>query len=139
MWPYRGNQDSVDTIPGRRLRRLLLADAEAKDGDGSRPRAAERFQVYPAKARRREADTIAEQYRQYIHQDLVDEAPLQALAGHVSAEDLQVLSARSVQCRGDRFSDVTGEVGDIRVRRVWRSMGEDECGPGKGVAFAARC
>ena len=83
--------------------------------------------------RRREADAVAEQHRQYIHQDLVDEPPPQALAGHVGAEDLQVLAARSVQRRGDRFPDVTGEVRDLRVRRVRRPMGEDEHGSGEGV------
>ncbi len=36
------------------------------------------------------------------HQGLVDEPPLQALAGHVGAEDLQVLAARSLQCRGEK-------------------------------------
>ena len=30
-----------------------------------------------------------------------------------------------LQCRDDRFPDVTGEVGDIRVRRVRRPMGEE--------------
>jgi hypothetical protein len=72
----------------------LLADAEPEDGDGARQRAADRFQVYPGKARGREADAVAEQHRQYIHQDLVDEPPPQALAGHVGPEDLQVLAAR---------------------------------------------
>src|SRR6266487_4674468 len=51
----------------------LLADAEPEDGDGARPCAADRFQVYPGEARGREADAVAEQHRQYIHQDLVDE------------------------------------------------------------------
>ena len=50
----------------------------------------------------------------------------QALAGHVGAEDLQVLAARGVQCRGDRFPDVTGEDRDIRVRRLRRPVGEEE-------------
>src|SRR5260370_665357 len=80
----------------------LLADAEPEDGGGARPRAADRFQVYPGEARGREGDAVAEQHRQYIHQDLVDEPPLQALAGHVGAEDLQGLAARSVPCRGER-------------------------------------
>jgi hypothetical protein len=84
----------------------LLADAEAEEGRVARPRAAERFQVCPRKARGREADAVAEQHRQHIHQDLVDEPPLQALAGHVGAEDFEVLAARSVQCGGDRFPDV---------------------------------
>ena len=43
--------------------------------------AADRFQVDPGEARRREADAVAEQHRQYVHQDLVDKAPLQALGG----------------------------------------------------------
>src|SRR6266702_970922 len=98
----------------------LLADAEPEDSDGARPRAADRFQVYPGEARGREADAVAEQYRQYIHQDLVDEPSPQALAGHVGAEDLQVLAARSVQCRGDGFPDVTSEERDLWVRRVRR-------------------
>jgi hypothetical protein len=81
----------------------LHADAEPEDGDGARPRAADRFQVYPGQARGQEADAVAEQHRQYIYQDLVHEPPPQALAGHVGAEDLQVLAARGAQCRGDRF------------------------------------
>src|SRR6266571_755624 len=85
----------------------LLADAEPEDGDGARPRAADRFQVYPGEARGREADAVAEQHRQYIHQDLVDEPPPQALAGHVGAEDLQVLPASGAARRGDRFPDVS--------------------------------
>src|SRR5258707_7393942 len=91
-----------------------------------------------ARPRRREGDAVAEQHRQYIHQDLVDEPRLQALAGHVGAEDLQVLAARSVPCRGDRFPDVTGEVRGCRVRRLRRPMGEDEKGSGEGVVDAAR-
>src|SRR5690242_13716981 len=75
----------------------LLADAEPEDGDGARLRAADRFQVDPGWARGREADAVAEQHRKYVHQDLVDETPPQALAGHVGAEDLQVLAACSVQ------------------------------------------
>src|SRR5438132_9006869 len=108
----------------------LLADAEPEDGDGARPRAADRLQVYPAEAWGREADAVAEQHRQYIHQDLVDEPPPQALAGHVGAEDLQVLAARGVQCRGDRIPDVTGEDRDLRVRRLQRVR--TNMGPEKG-------
>jgi len=49
----------------RAVRRLLLADAEAKDGDGSMPCAVERFQVDRRKTRRREEpDAVAEQHRQ---------------------------------------------------------------------------
>src|SRR5215471_9712086 len=96
----------------------LLADAEAKDGDGSVLRAAERLQVDPPQTRGREPGAVAEQHRQDIHLDLVHEPPLQALTGHVGAEDLQVLAARSLQCRADRFPDVTGEVRDTRLRRV---------------------
>ena len=88
--------------------------------------------------RGREADAVAEQHRQYVHQDLVDEPPLQALTGDVGAEDLQVLAARSVQCGGDRFPDVTGEDRDVRVRRLQRPMGEEEHGSGEGVVDAAR-
>ena len=131
--------------PGTRvIRRLavgpvgLLADAEAEEGRVARPRAAERFQVCPRKARGREADAVAEQHRQHIHQDLVDEPPLQALAGHVGAEDFEVLAARSVQCGGDRFPDVAGEDRDLRVRRLQRSMGEEEHRSGEGVVVAAR-
>jgi hypothetical protein len=39
----------------------LPADAEAEEGRVARPRAAERFQVCPRKARGREADAVAEQ------------------------------------------------------------------------------
>src|SRR5215467_14171342 len=51
-----------------KLRRVsrLLADAGPEDGDGARPRAADRFQVYPREARGQEADAVAEQHRQYI-------------------------------------------------------------------------
>ena len=66
------------------------AERGTGDGDRARPRAADRFQGYPPEARRREADAVAEQHRQHVHQDLVDESPLQALAGHVSTEDFQV-------------------------------------------------
>src|SRR4051794_28873282 len=116
----------------------LLADAEAEDGGVARPRAADWFQVCPRKARGREADAVAEQNRQYIHQDLVDEPPLQALAGHVGAEDFEVLAAGSVHCRGDRFADVAGEDRDVRVRRLQRPMSEEEHGSGEGVVDAAR-
>jgi hypothetical protein len=93
-----------------------LRTRKRKDGDGSRPRAAERFQVCPRETRGGvEPDAVAEQHRQYIHQDLVDEPPPQALAGHVSTEDFEVPLARSVQCRGDRFPDVTGEERDRQV------------------------
>ena len=107
----------------------LLADAEPEDGDGSRPCAVERFQVYPGEARgREEANAVAEQDRQDIYQDLVHESPPQALTGHVSTDDFEVLAACGVQCRGDRFPDVTGEERDRRVRRVRRLVGEDELG-----------
>ena len=81
---------------------------------------------------RLEADAVAEQHRHHIHQDLVDEPPPQALAGHVGAEDLQVLPARGVQCRGDRFPDITGEERDLRIRRVRWLVGQDEEVSGKG-------
>src|SRR5881275_3791686 len=118
----------------------LLADAEPEDGDGARRRAADGFQVYPGEAWGREADPVAEQHRQYIHQDLVDEPPPQALAGDVGAEDLQVLAARGAARRGDRFPDVTGEEHLRRVRRLRRPMGEDEhgSGPSPAVFFAAK-
>ena len=117
----------------------LPADAEAKDVDGSMPRAVERFQVYRPQTRGGvEPDAVAEQNRQDVHQDLVHEPPLQALTGHVGTEDFEVLPACGVQCLGDRFPDVTAEVRDLRVRRVRRPMGEDEEGPVKGVAFIAR-
>ena len=107
----------------------LLADAEPKDGDGSRPCAVERFQVDPGEARGREkANAVAEQDRQDIHQDLVHEPPPQALTRHVSTDDFEVLAACGVQCRGNRFPDVTGEERDRRVRRVRRLVGEDELG-----------
>jgi hypothetical protein len=104
------------------------------------PRAVERFQVYPRETRGGvEPDAVAEQHRQDVYQDLVHESPLQALAGHVSAEDFEVLPSRGVQRRGDRFPDVTGEVRDLRGRRVRRLVGEDERGSGEGVAFVALC
>jgi hypothetical protein len=68
------------------------------------PRAFERFQVYSRETRGGvEPGAVAEQHWQDIHQDLVHESPLQALPGHVSTEDFEVLPARGVQCRGDRF------------------------------------
>src|SRR5262249_19303130 len=67
-------------------RRTYLADVEPEDGDSSRPRAADRFQVYPREARGGEPDAVAEQHGQDVYQDLVDEPALQALAGHVSAK-----------------------------------------------------
>src|SRR6476469_1326671 len=94
----------------RRRRPGLLADAEPKDGDGSRPRAVERFQVAPVEARgREESNAVAEQDRQDVHQDLVHEPSPQALAGHVGTEDFEVLAARGVQRGGDGFPDITGE------------------------------
>jgi hypothetical protein len=80
--------------PGHATQRLL-ADAEPEDGDVARPSGADWHQVDPGKARRREADAVSEQYRQYVHQNLVHEAPLQALGGDVGAEDLQALAARA--------------------------------------------
>ena len=116
-----------------RRSRELLADAEPEDGDATRLRAADRFQVYPGEARGGvEPDAVAEQHRQDVYQDLVDESPLQALAGHVSAEDFEVLAARRVQCRGDRFPDVTGEVRDIRGRRSGGLWVRTNVGPEKG-------
>jgi hypothetical protein len=41
-------------------------------------------------------DAVAELHRQYVHQDLVDEPPPQALACHVGTEDFKVLAARGV-------------------------------------------
>jgi hypothetical protein len=81
-----------------RRSRELLADAEPEDGGGARLRAADRFHVYPGEAGgKEEADAVAEQHRQYIDQDLVDQSPLQALTGDVGAEDLEVLAACSLQ------------------------------------------
>src|ERR1700745_51318 len=74
----------------RRRRPGLLADAEPKDGDGSRPRAVERFEGDPAGAGgREEAKAAAEQHRQDISQDLVHQPPPQALTGYVSTEDFE--------------------------------------------------
>jgi hypothetical protein len=42
----------------------------------------------------KEANAVAEQDRQDIHQDLVHESPPQALTGDVSAEDFEVPAAR---------------------------------------------
>ena len=75
-----------------------------------------------------EANAVAEQHRQDVHQDLVDEPAPQALTRHVGAEDLKVLAARGAARRGDGFPDVTGEERDRRVRRVRRLMGKDELG-----------
>ena len=116
----------------RRGKPGLLADAEPEDGGVTRPRAADRLQIHPGESRRRERDAIAEQHRQHIHQDLVDEPPSQALARHTGAEDLQVLAARSVQCGGNRFPDVTAEDRDIRVRWLRRPVREEEERPEKG-------
>ena len=38
-----------------------------------------------------EANAVAEQHRQYIDQDLVDESALEALGRNVGAQDLQLL------------------------------------------------
>jgi len=40
-------------------------------------------------------NAVAEQHRQYVDQNLVDEPPPQALAGHVGAEDFDALAART--------------------------------------------
>jgi hypothetical protein len=98
--------------------RELLEDAEPQGADAARLRAADWFQVYPGEARGREAGAVAEQHRQDVHLNLVDQPPLQALAGDVGAEDLQVPAACGLQCGGDCFPDVTGEVRDIGVRGV---------------------
>ena len=77
------------------------------------PGAVERFQVYPRVTRGGvKPDAVPEQHWHGVHQDLADETSLQALTGHVGTEDFEVFPARGVQCRGDRFPDVTGEVGD---------------------------
>lgn len=91
--PVGGHRDPALRQSGRNA-----AGAEAEDGGVTRPRAAERLQLCPGDGRGREADAVAEQQRQHVHQDLVDEAPLQALAGHIGTEDLEVLAARGVQC-----------------------------------------
>ena len=49
---------------------------------------------------------------------------------------LQVLAARGVQRGRDRIRDVTGEVRDVRVRRVRRTMGENEHGSRERVLRA---
>src|SRR5207248_1550096 len=104
---------------------ILLADAEPKERDGSRPCALERFQVDPGESRGREkANAVTEQNRQDIHQDLVHEPSSQALTGHVSTDDFEVLAARGMQRGGDGFPDITGEERDPRVRRLRRFVGE---------------
>ena len=80
------------------------ARAEAQDCHGARPSAAERFQVDLGQARCREEDAVAEQHRQHVDQDLVDEPPPQALAGHVGTEDLQILGAGGPARRRDRLA-----------------------------------
>src|SRR5262245_4041339 len=117
----------------------LPADAEPEERDGARLRVADRFEVDPGQARGREVDAVAEQHRKYVHQDLVDETPLQALAGHVGAQDLQVLAARCVERRGHRFPEVTSEERDPRIRWVRRLVGKDEHGTGQGVLLVPRC
>src|SRR5436305_1153076 len=105
----------------------LLADAEPKDGDCSRPCALERLQVDPGEARGREkASAVAEQDRQDIHQDLVHEPSPQALTGHVSTDDFKVLATRGVQRGGNGFPDITGEERDPRIRRVRWFVSEDK-------------
>jgi hypothetical protein len=115
-----------------------LRTRNREDGDGARPRRADRFQIDPGEVRRREADAVAEQHRQYVHQDLVDKAPLQALGGDVATEDLKALAARGAARRRDRLPDVAGEVRDARIRWLRWPMGEHEHGSGKGVVDAAR-
>jgi hypothetical protein len=97
-----------------------VSNAEPKDGDGARPRGTERLQVNPSDAGGREANAVTEQHRQDIHQNLVGEPPPQALTGHVSTEDLQVLAARGAARRVDGFPDVASEERDRGVRRVRR-------------------
>jgi hypothetical protein len=53
-----------------------------------------------------------------VHQDLVNEAVLQALAGNVSAENLEVLAVCGFPGRGNGRFDVTREEGDCRALRV---------------------
>ena len=99
----------MERTPGRGITPMTACGREAKDGDGSRLRAAERFQVCPLDTRGGvEPDAVPEQHRHDVHQDLVHEPAPQALTGHVGTEDFEVLPARSVQCRGDRFPDVPG-------------------------------
>ena len=50
--------------------------------------------------RRGERDAVAEQHRQHVDQDLVDEPALQALPGDVRTEDLQVLAVCGEERRG---------------------------------------
>jgi hypothetical protein len=56
-----------------------------------------------------EPDAVPEQHRQDIHQDLVHEPPPQALTGHVSAEDFEVLppAASSAAATASPMSPVT--------------------------------
>src|SRR5207344_163995 len=86
------------TAGSRKAEPRLLADPEPEDGGVARSHGADRFQVDPGQSRGRERDAIAEQQRQHVDQDLVDEPSPQTLARHVGAEDLEVLAARSIQC-----------------------------------------
>jgi hypothetical protein len=67
---------------------------ETEHGDGARLGVAEWFEVNPVEGRGRKADPVAQEHREDIDQNLVDEPALQALAGQLGAEDLQVLTAR---------------------------------------------
>ena len=52
-----------------------------------------------------------------MDRDLVDKPALQALAGQVGAEYLDVLAAGGFLGRGDRVPDVTGQKGNSWIAR----------------------
>ena len=104
----------------------MLADAEPKDCDGSRPCAVERFQVYPGQARGGEeaSPRDPEQNRQDEHHDLVHESPPQALTRYVGAEDFEVRRRGARWRRLPRISPARNVTAGFR--RVRWLMGEDE-------------
>ena len=90
----RHKSPNADFGPPRLERAGGGRHTEAEHGDGARLGVAEWFEVNPVEGRGRKADPVAQEHREDIDQNLVDEPSLQALAGQVGAEDLQVLTAR---------------------------------------------
>src|SRR6185312_7377500 len=80
-----------------------------------------------------EPDTVAEEDRLDVHQDLVELAQLEAAAGDLGAEHTDVLIPRRVTRRGDRPAEVVDEL-DVRRRLRGRVVGDDELGTVPGAA-----